>query len=49
VLKAQKVRYTGYDGRLSDLHSGMPASLMPLVSDNWTTVFTCSAAKASLP
>jgi glycerophosphoryl diester phosphodiesterase len=40
VLKAQKVRYAGYDGRLGDLHSGMPASLMPLVSDNWTNNFT---------
>jgi glycerophosphoryl diester phosphodiesterase len=40
VLKAQKVRYAGYDGRLSDLRSGLPASLMPLVSDNWTNHFT---------
>ncbi|MFB6718505.1 glycerophosphodiester phosphodiesterase family protein [Kribbella sp. NPDC056345] len=40
VLKAQKIRYAGYDGRLSDLSSGMPASLMPLVSDNWTKNFT---------
>lgn len=39
-MKAQKVRYAGYDGRLGDLHSGMPASLMPLVSDNWSNVFT---------
>ncbi|MFC0626347.1 glycerophosphodiester phosphodiesterase family protein [Kribbella deserti] len=40
VLKAQKLRYAGYDGRLGDLGSGMPASLMPLVSDNWTKHFT---------
>jgi glycerophosphoryl diester phosphodiesterase len=40
VLKSQKVRYAGYDGRLSDLESGMPASLMPLVSDNWSNNFT---------
>jgi len=40
VLMAQTVRYAGYDGRLTDLHSGMPASLMPLVSDNWTNNFT---------
>ncbi|MGW6197050.1 glycerophosphodiester phosphodiesterase family protein [Kribbella sp. NPDC055110] len=39
-MKAQKVRYAGYDGRLADLQSGMPASFMPLVSDNWTNVFT---------
>lgn len=40
VLQAQKLRYAGYDGRLGDLQSGMPASLMPLVSDNWSNVFT---------
>ncbi|MFF0341808.1 glycerophosphodiester phosphodiesterase family protein [Kribbella sp. NPDC004875] len=40
ALKAQKIRYAGYDGRLADLQSGMPASLMPLVSDNWTNAFT---------
>jgi glycerophosphoryl diester phosphodiesterase len=40
VMKAQKVRYAGYDGRLSDLNSKMPASLMPLVSDNWSKNFT---------
>jgi glycerophosphoryl diester phosphodiesterase len=40
VLKAQKVRYAGYDGRLSDLNSKLPASLMPLVSDNWNNNFT---------
>jgi glycerophosphoryl diester phosphodiesterase len=39
-MKAQKLRYAGYDGRLGDLQSGMPASLMPLVSDNWSNVFT---------
>jgi glycerophosphoryl diester phosphodiesterase len=40
VLKAQKIRYAGYDGRLSDLNSKLPASLMPLVSDNWSNNFT---------
>ncbi|WP_433159540.1 glycerophosphodiester phosphodiesterase family protein [Kribbella sp. CA-247076] len=44
VMKAQKVRYAGYDGRLGDLQSGMPASLMPLVSDNWTNHFTWTGA-----
>jgi glycerophosphoryl diester phosphodiesterase len=39
-LKAQTVRFAGYDGRLGDLDSGMPASLMPLLSDNWTKVFS---------
>jgi glycerophosphoryl diester phosphodiesterase len=40
VLRSQRLRYAGYDGRLADLRSGMPASLMPLVSDNWTRHFT---------
>ncbi len=31
----QKVRYAGYDGRLSDLESELPASFMPLISDSW--------------
>ncbi|MQA79404.1 MAG: hypothetical protein GEV10_13155 [Streptosporangiales bacterium] len=39
LMARQKVRYAGYDGRLSDLASDAPASLMPLVSDNWTTHF----------
>lgn len=40
LMAAQPVRYAFYDGRLSDLGSGAPASFMPLVSDNWNTVFT---------
>ncbi len=41
VLKAQKIRYAGYDGRLGPTCSSeMPASLMPLVSDNWSNNFT---------
>ena len=40
ILRAQKIRYAGYDGRLSDLNSGLPASVMPLVSDNWSKNFT---------
>jgi glycerophosphoryl diester phosphodiesterase len=40
VLKAQKIRYAGYDGRLSDLQSSLSASVMPLVSDNWSNNFT---------
>jgi glycerophosphoryl diester phosphodiesterase len=39
-MLAEPVRYAGYDGRLADLESGMPASFMPLVSDNWTRTFT---------
>ena len=40
LMKAQRVRFAGYDGRLADLESGESASVMPLVSDNWTNSFT---------
>lgn len=40
TMRAQPVRYAFYDGRSGDLGSGLPASLMPLVSDNWTKLFT---------
>jgi hypothetical protein len=39
TMAAQKVRYAGYDGRMSDLDSDVPAALMPLVSDNWLLHF----------
>ncbi|TDE91470.1 hypothetical protein EXU48_15025 [Occultella glacieicola] len=35
-------RYGFYDGRSGDLDSGIPAALMPLVSDNWANLFTWS-------
>ena len=35
MMTAEKVRYAGVDGRLSDLNSELPAHLLPLVSDNW--------------
>ena len=34
-MQNQVVRYAGYDGRISDLDSGIASSLMPSVSDNW--------------
>jgi hypothetical protein len=40
TMQAQDQRFGFYDGRASDLGSGMPASLMPLVSNNWTKLFT---------
>lgn len=40
TMQAQDKRSSFYDGRASDLTSGMPASLMPLVSNNWTKLFT---------
>ncbi|MBC7279732.1 phosphatidylinositol-specific phospholipase C/glycerophosphodiester phosphodiesterase family protein [Nocardioides sp.] len=39
TMRSATERLGFYDGRMSDLRSGMPASLMPLVSDNWTKVF----------
>ncbi len=39
-MQAQERRYAGYDGRMTDLGSGLPASDMPLLSDNWTKHFT---------
>jgi glycerophosphoryl diester phosphodiesterase len=40
LMAAQPVRYAFYDGRLADLGTGAPASFMPLISDNWSTLFT---------
>ncbi|SES48180.1 Glycerophosphoryl diester phosphodiesterase [Pedococcus cremeus] len=40
AMEAAPVRRSFYDGRLSDLGSGLPATVMPLVSDNWTKHFT---------
>ncbi|MEU8567292.1 phosphatidylinositol-specific phospholipase C/glycerophosphodiester phosphodiesterase family protein [Streptomyces pathocidini] len=39
-MEAQRLRYAFYDGRLEDLGMGVPASFLPLVSANWTSVFT---------
>lgn len=38
-LAKQSPRFTGYDGRLSDLARDVPAHLMPLISDNWSLKF----------
>jgi len=40
TMQAQDKRFSFYDGRAADLASGLPAALMPLVSDNWTKLFT---------
>lgn len=40
LMADQPVRYAFYDGRLADLGTGVAASFMPLVSDNWNNVFT---------
>jgi hypothetical protein len=40
LMAAQTKRYAFYDGRAADLGSGAPASFIPLISDNWTNLFT---------
>jgi hypothetical protein len=40
LMEAQRVRYAFYDGRSTDLNSGARASFVPLISDNWTNLFT---------
>ncbi len=40
LMEAQELRYAGYDGRMEDLGTGARASLIPLISDNWTNLFT---------
>ncbi|MFG2515281.1 phosphatidylinositol-specific phospholipase C/glycerophosphodiester phosphodiesterase family protein [Streptomyces sp. NPDC048584] len=39
-MEAQRVRRAFYDGRLTDLGTTAPASLVPLISDNWTLNFS---------
>ena len=39
TMAAESVRYAAVDGRMEDLESNAPGSLIPLVSDNWTKVF----------
>jgi hypothetical protein len=38
-VAAEKLRYGGIDGRMTDLASDTPASLMPMISDNWALHF----------
>ena len=40
TMQSEDKRYGFYDGRSADLASGVPSTLMPLVSDNWTKLFT---------
>lgn len=40
AMQAAIVRRSFYDGRLGDLTSGLPSTLMAMVSDNWTRHFT---------
>ncbi|WP_232847683.1 phosphatidylinositol-specific phospholipase C/glycerophosphodiester phosphodiesterase family protein [Occultella kanbiaonis] len=42
TMAAAEHRFSFYDGRATDLTSGLPAALMPLVSHNWTQLFSWS-------
>lgn len=44
LMESQPVRYAFFDGRGADLGGGAPASFMPLISENWTGVFTWQGA-----
>lgn len=39
AIAAQPVRYAAIDGRAGDLDANPPATLVPLVSENWNNVF----------
>jgi hypothetical protein len=39
-LVGEEKRFVGLDGRTSDLDSELPAHVMPMISDNWTSQFT---------
>ncbi|CAL9321123.1 phosphatidylinositol-specific phospholipase C/glycerophosphodiester phosphodiesterase family protein [Streptomyces sp. SudanB182_2057] len=45
-MAAQTERRAFYDGRLADLTGSVPASLAPLISDNWTQNFTWTGTGA---
>jgi len=40
LMESETIRYAGYDGRLRDLDSDAPATLIPVISDNWTRHFS---------
>lgn len=44
VMEDQQRRLAFYDGRLADLTAAAPASLVPLISDNWTLNFGWNGA-----
>ncbi len=39
-MKAQPIRYAGYDGRLENLDADISPDLMPMVSESWGKYFT---------
>ncbi len=46
LMRAQPVRYAGYDGRLTDLDSDVPGSVIPMISDQWGKYFTWNGGGA---
>ncbi len=40
AMQAARVRRSFFDGRLGDLHSGLSAGLVAMISDNWNNHFT---------
>ena len=40
LMKVESIRYAGYDGRLTDLQSDAPATLIPIISDRWPSHFS---------
>jgi hypothetical protein len=39
TMVTQPVRHAAYDGRLSDVGDGRPASFMSWISNSWSSVF----------
>ncbi len=40
LMESETLRYAAYDGRLADLHSNAPATLIPIISDRWPSHFS---------
>ena len=40
LMESQPLRYAAYDGRLSDLNSDAPLTLIPIISDRWPSHFS---------
>ncbi len=40
TMASEAIRHAAYDGRLEDLESNAAATLIPLISDKWTSHFT---------
>ncbi|MCC7009959.1 MAG: phosphatidylinositol-specific phospholipase C/glycerophosphodiester phosphodiesterase family protein [Acidobacteria bacterium] len=44
TLSGETLRFAAIDGRLADLETSPPASLVPVISDNWQNVFAWRGA-----